>query len=199
MVSARSGRPTMNPSDRPVSSTPVPLASMAARAARIRSTASSESNSGVGGVAGRILDRDAGDPGAHRPGHVGRDAVGLDGEATFEIGVDRHLSARGDRAEVGQHLVEGDRVVGPAERPGEPRACRRERLEAESRERAGAADIPRIGDDEAAARMEIAERGDPICLTGHRPTIPGIAVDAAPLERDRAHHTVLLRGRPAGG
>ena len=65
----------------------------------------------LGGVAGRILDRDAGDPGAQRPGHVGRDALGLDREATFEIGVDRHLDARGDGAKVGQHLVEADRVV----------------------------------------------------------------------------------------
>ena len=39
----------MKPSDRPVSSTPVPLASMARRAARIRSTASGKSKSRFAG------------------------------------------------------------------------------------------------------------------------------------------------------
>ena len=41
-----SGRPTTNPSERPVSTTPVPVSSIAARAARTRSTASSSENSG---------------------------------------------------------------------------------------------------------------------------------------------------------
>ncbi len=46
-MAARSGLPAMKPSDRPVSSTPVPLASIARRAARTRSTASAKSNSGA--------------------------------------------------------------------------------------------------------------------------------------------------------
>jgi len=46
MVWARSGRPTMKPSDRPVSRTPVPLASIARRAALTRSTARVRSNKG---------------------------------------------------------------------------------------------------------------------------------------------------------
>ena len=49
MVSFRSGRPAMNPSERPVRRMPVPLSSIALRAARTRSTASSNSNRGLAG------------------------------------------------------------------------------------------------------------------------------------------------------
>jgi hypothetical protein len=46
MVSEISGRPTMNPSERPVRRMPVPLSSIACRVAWIRSTASVNSNRG---------------------------------------------------------------------------------------------------------------------------------------------------------
>ena len=122
----------MKPSDRPVSRTPVPLASIARRAARIAFDRERELEQRIVGVAGRVLDRDPGDPGRHRASDVGRDAVRLDREPAFEVGVDRQVDARGDRRHVAERLVEGDRVVGPSETPGEARARRSERVEAET-------------------------------------------------------------------
>jgi hypothetical protein len=48
-----------------------------------------------GGVAGRVLDRETGDPGRDRAAHVRRDVGGLHREAVLEVGVHRHVDARG--------------------------------------------------------------------------------------------------------
>jgi hypothetical protein len=55
------------------------------------------------------------------------------------------------------HLVERDFSVEPAERECESRACRRERLEAELREDARRARVPRVRNDERLAFVEGSE------------------------------------------
>ena len=158
----------MNPSERPVSRTPVPLSSIARRAALIRSTESAKSNSGWAGFAGRVLDREPGDAGRRGFGDVGGDAGRLDREAALEVGVHRHVDRCGDASDVGQRLVQRDLVVAPAQRPGEPRAGGGERGEAEPGEDARAAEVPGIGDHEAAGLVQVAEAVDSIGDFGHR-------------------------------
>ena len=72
----------------------------------------------------------------------------------------------GDGAQVGQRLVQRDVVVAPAQRPREARARRRERGKAELREQAGAAEVPRVGQDEAAGLVQAAELA-PAVVEGH--------------------------------
>jgi hypothetical protein len=55
------------------------------------------------------------------------------------------------------HLVERDFPVEPAERECETRACRRERLEAELRQDARRARVPRVRNDEWFAFVEGSE------------------------------------------
>lgn len=108
-------------------------------------------------VAGGVLDRQAGDAGCGRAADIRGETVEVGGEPVGEIGVDRHVDGRGDGAEMGQHLIERHGAVGPSRRPGEARAGGGERLEAEALQVARAADIPRIGHDEAAGLMEPAK------------------------------------------
>ena len=89
-----SGRPITNPSERPVSTTPVPLSSIACRAARIRSTASSKSKSGSFGSPEESSIESPAIPVSAALADVRRDPVGLDGEAALEVGVDRQLAPR---------------------------------------------------------------------------------------------------------
>ena len=91
----------------------MPLASMAWRAARIRSTASGKSKSGLRRVPRGILDRDPGQPRPHRPRNVGADRFRLGGEAAPEVPVDRDRHARGERAEVRERLVQRRLRVAP--------------------------------------------------------------------------------------
>ena len=113
----------------------------------------------VGFVAGRVLDREPGDPGGRGQLHVLGDALRLDRETALEIGVDRHRDRRRDRPEMGERLVERDPVVAPAQGPGEAGAGRRQRREAELLERARTPCIPRIGHDETAGGVK-AMKGD---------------------------------------
>ena len=76
------------------------------------------------------------------------------------------LDRAGDRLEMRQRLVEGHRRVGLAQGPGEPGTRRRECREPDHLEVAGAADVPRVGDDEAAGFVERAEGRDAV---GHVP------------------------------
>ena len=49
---------------------------------------------------------------------------------------------------MGDQLVAGDALIVLADRPGEPRARGRERLESERREEPGGADVPGVGHHE---------------------------------------------------
>ena len=69
-------------------------------------------------------------------------------EAVLEIGAHRELGRSGDLASVFERLLARDATVAPAPRVREARTRRRERREAERREDAGGADVPRIRDDE---------------------------------------------------
>ena len=101
----------MKPSERAVSRTPVPLSSIARRAARMRSTASVKSNKRVRVIAGRIFDRQPGDAGRRRRRHVARHVGRLDREAALEVGVDRHVHGLRDRAQVARALRSSDTLV----------------------------------------------------------------------------------------
>jgi hypothetical protein len=79
------------------------------------------------------------------------------GKAALEIGIDGNIDRGADGGEMGQHILQRNAVVGPAERPGEARAGRGNRLEAEMRERFRRADIDGIGDHETAALVQLAE------------------------------------------
>ena len=128
----------------------MPLRSIAARAARDPFDRLGEVEERVGGVAGGILDRQAGDPGGGRGGDILRDGFRHRREAALEVGINGNRDAAGDCPEVAQDLVEGHVVVRPAQRPGEARAGGGERRETELGQEAGAADVPGVGDDEAA-------------------------------------------------
>jgi hypothetical protein len=75
----------------------------------------------------------------------------------FEVGVDRKIGRAHDRRDMRQHLVLRAAAVGVAHRPGGAGARRRQCLEAQRGEIFGAADIPRIGNDEASAFVQAAE------------------------------------------
>ena len=82
--------------------------------------------------------------------HVRGDPVGIVGEAVLEIGIDRNIGRGGDLAVVREHRSSG---TAPSAKPcgmGVAGAGGRQRLEAEALEIARAADVPRIGNDEAA-------------------------------------------------
>ena len=98
---------------------------------------------------------------------MARDPLGLDREAALEVGVDRHSHAAGDRAQVRQRLLQRHAVVRPAQRPGEAGAGGRQRREAQLREQAGAAEVPRVGDHEAAGLVQLAEALPSFCEGGH--------------------------------
>src|SRR5207247_707774 len=99
------------------------------------------------GITGRVLDRDPGDSRGHGAAQVRGDLTRLDREPALEVAVHGHLDARGDLLKVCQRLVDGEVVVRATLGPREARAGGRERLEAQAREVAGAADVPRIRDD----------------------------------------------------
>ena len=107
----------------------------------------------VVGIAGMILDRAAGEPG----GLGGEDrlggAFGAVALALLEIGRDRQVGRRRHFAAVMDHRLEADRAVGQAAREGKAGAGGGERLEAQRGQQLGGADIPRVGDDEGAARL----------------------------------------------
>ena len=77
----------------------MPVASIAPRAARIRSTARSN-RGGARRVAGGVLDRESGHPGGGRCGDIRGNRGRLDRKPAFEVGVHRHVDAVRDRADV---------------------------------------------------------------------------------------------------
>ena len=108
-------------------------------------------------IAGRVLDRQAGDAGLDAARHVLGNAFRIVGVAALEVGVDRHVGCVRDLAEMRQHHVARHVAVGIALRMRKAGTGGRQRLEAEPLQIAGAADVPRIGNDEAAGFMQAAE------------------------------------------
>ena len=82
-------------------------------------------------VAGRILDRAAGEAHAGRETDRLRGGRRLVGEAVLEVGRDRQVGRFDDGARVREGFVARDRAVAPAERAGVRAARGGERLEAE--------------------------------------------------------------------
>lgn len=95
---------------------------------------------------------------------VGGDVSRRDRKAAFEVRADRHVNAQNDRSEMDQRLIKGDAIVWP------PRAGGGQGHEAEPGERARGADVPWVGDHEAASGMELVERLAAIGISGHRRT-----------------------------
>jgi excisionase family DNA binding protein len=104
-----------------------------------------------------ILDGEPGHPGPDRPGDVGRHGLGVGGEARLEIGVHREVDGPAQGRQVREDVVAGHRVVRAAGRPGVARAGRRQGGEAVVLEQPGAADVPGVGQDEAASLVEGAK------------------------------------------
>jgi len=110
-------------------------------------------------VAGRILDRQAGDAGFRRACDILCNALRLDGKAALEVGVDGNIDGGADRREVIADIVDRDAVVGLAHRPRETGARGCDRLESEMLQRLGGAGVERIRNHEAAAFMQLAKIG----------------------------------------
>ena len=131
----------------------------------------------------RILDREPGDAGFHAAPDVLSHSVAAVRVARLEVGAHRQAGGRDDLADVVENLFDLERVerVGTAAREREPGARRGEGLEAERFERAGAARIPGVGDDEAAGLVQGAEARGQLSLpwrlrvVRHRQTLTSAA------------------------
>ncbi len=123
-------------------------------------------------VAGKILDRQTRNAGLHGARDIGADLVRFVRKAVFEVGINRDIDRRADRGQMGADVVDGDAVVGLGDGPGEACARGSQRLEAEMLQGFRAADIERIGDDEASALVQFPERGALVssCQHGHSPS-----------------------------
>jgi hypothetical protein len=75
-------------------------------------------------------------------------------------------------------IIDGDAVVGLAERPGKACAGGSQRLEAEMLQGLRAADIEGIGNDEASALVQFPERGAFVSRCQHG-SLPSMFVCAA--------------------
>ena len=110
----------MKPSDLPVSSTPDPDLSIAARAAMIPLDRERELEQRALLVAGRILDRQPCDSGRTARVTFARDALRLPREAALEIGIDRKRHCGGDLLQMREDLIDRDPVIGMARRHAKP-------------------------------------------------------------------------------
>ena len=173
----------MNPSDRPVSRTPVPLSS-------IRSSGSSDTfyrerefEERICRVASGILDRESCDASGGGCRHVGVHGAGIGRETTFEVRVDRQTYTVRDGSKMREGFLQCHAVVGPAHGPGKSGAGCRERRETELGEHVCAAEVPRVGHDEAARLVE---------LTKYAAAFRGVDHAAG-----RRPHACTTRGMPA--
>ena len=110
-------------------------------------------------VAGVVLDRQPRHAGRHAQPHALRHALGRIGIAALEVGVHRHVDRRRQLGAVGKHHLPRHAAVAKPARPGEPRARRRQRLEAQPLQVARAAHVPRVGHHEQAALVQPLESG----------------------------------------
>ena len=176
----------MKPSERAVRSRPVSPASIARRAAAMRSTASENSTRRGRRHAGGIFDRESGDARLVRARDVRGHLRRIDGETAFEIGADRHVHAAGDRSEVRERFVQRHSIVRAPHRPGESGAGRRQRRESQARERACAARVPRIRDHETAGLVELVKNATAVAHRCHRGSV------TAPISRPCSQPTTFF-------
>src|SRR6185437_10135125 len=106
---------------------------------------------------GEILDRQPGDARLDAEAYILGDFARVVGIAVLEVGIDRHVGDLGELAVMRQRHVARDGAVGEAERMRVAGRGRRQRLEAEALQIAGAADIPWVGNDETPALVQFAE------------------------------------------
>src|SRR5262249_11168036 len=105
-------------------------------------------------VAGSILDRQARNASVDAKANVRRDFIGIIGVTTFEIRIDRDIRRLCNLAAVREHHVPGDVAIRVAYRMGVSGAGRGQGFESKSLQIAGAADIPWVWDNEAAALVQ---------------------------------------------
>ena len=75
-------------------------------------------------------------------------------EAVLQVGCHRQIGGLDDGAGMGQRLVARDLAIAPAEHAGRRTAGRGQRREAQASQRARAARVPGVGDDETRAAMQ---------------------------------------------
>ena len=97
--------------------------------------------------------------GGDGPRHVSGHAIGIVGEPTLEVGIDRQVGGGAQVAQMSQHFVHGQPAIFAAERPGITGTGGSQRLETQLFQTANAADVPGVGDDEVAGFVELAESG----------------------------------------
>src|SRR3954468_4931188 len=81
----------------------------------------------------------------------------LDREAAFEVAAHGHGHAVRERSKVRQRGLQRHAIVSAPDRPREPRAGCRQRLESKTHERPRAAEIPRVGNHETATVVKTSE------------------------------------------
>src|SRR5438874_8257700 len=145
-----SGLPTSQASHRPVKTTGIPEASMARRAARMRSAARFFSVKRFCVVSRVVLNRQAGDALRDTELCISGHRFGLIGESVQEIGVDWQRCGSSDFTDVPEHFVEGNAAIGFATGKGETGRGGSERFEAELSQVNRRADIPWVGQDKTA-------------------------------------------------
>ena len=91
-----------------------------------------------------VLQRAAGRPGGRELRDCLGDTPGIVRKAVLAVHVQRQIRGRRELGDVRHELVAGHVLVEPAERPREPGARRRERLEAERRKQPCGAHVPGV-------------------------------------------------------
>jgi len=109
---------------------------------------------GLGRIAGGILDGQSRHTGFHGEPHTVRHPGGIGGETTFEVRIDGQVGRLDHLGQMIQHPIAGHSAISMAVRPCEAGAGGGQRLEADTLQIAGAANIPWIGNYEAAALVQ---------------------------------------------
>ena len=152
------------------------MASMAARAAVRRSTASGNSYSGRSRwPVLSSIERPA-TPAFTQAATCAATPSGVPAKPGFEVGVHRKIGGLDDGADVGERGLEPGAAVGRAVRPRAAGARGRQRLEAELLQVARGTGVPGVGNDEAARLVQPPERAAALGVSrgvgGHGQNLP---------------------------
>ena len=104
-----------------------------------------------------ILDRAADQPGFRGQADGQRRIFRRIAEAVLQVGRHRQIGGLHDGACMGQRLVARELAVAPAQHAGRGAAGGGQRGEAHLGQKARAAGVPGVGDDEAAFAVQVAE------------------------------------------
>jgi hypothetical protein len=107
----------------------------------------------------RILDGQPGNAGRNCFAYVLVDAVGINRESAFEIGVDGNVDSVRDLANVRDGQFQRDVIIRQAKRPGHSGARGGQSGEAKALEQSRAAAIPGIRENEASRLVKGPEGG----------------------------------------